>query len=281
MSRIDESIEVNVPVAMAYEQWIQFEQFPRFMEGVDRVERIDDVTHEWTATIGGQTKHWRSRIVELVPGARIGWASTGGSRNDGTVLFSVLDPARTRIDLEMDVETDGVVESIGDALGIVRARVRGDLERFRDLMEGSNVADANRTNGAATAAATAATGSVSGIDPRAHTAGVGFARGSAEQPLGPDVEPGTGQGFARGSEAHVLGSEVEPGTGQGFARGSEANVLGSEVEPGTGKGFARTDADRDSEPDLDPHREPVASGSQAAGQPAPGTPASGRDLFDA
>jgi uncharacterized membrane protein len=135
MSRIVEEIEVDVPVRVAYDQWTQFESFPQFMEGVDRVVQVDDTTLEWTATIAGKTKHWRAEIVEQRPDELISWRSIEGARNDGTVRFEAVTPNRTRIELELDVEPEGLLEKAGDALGIVERRVRGDLERFREFIE--------------------------------------------------------------------------------------------------------------------------------------------------
>ena len=136
MSRIIEQIEVDVPVRVAYDQWTQFESFPQFMEGIDRVVQLDDRTLEWTATIAGKTKHWRAEIVEQQPDTVVSWRSTEGARNDGNIAFEPLGPDRTRVTLQLDVEPEGLVEKAGDALGIVERRVRGDLERFREFIEG-------------------------------------------------------------------------------------------------------------------------------------------------
>src|SRR5687768_3229902 len=135
MSRITEEIEVDVPVGVAYDQWTQFESFPRFMEGVDRVVQLDGKTLEWTATIAGKTKHWRAEITEQQPDEVIAWRSLEGAQNDGAVRFESVGADRTRIMLQLDVEPEGMVEKAGDALGVVERRVRGDLERFREFVE--------------------------------------------------------------------------------------------------------------------------------------------------
>lgn len=135
MSRIIEEIEVDVPVRVAYDQWTQFESFPKFMEGVDRVVQLDDKTLEWTATIAGKTKHWRAEVTEQRPDEVIAWRSIEGAQNDGAVQFEPLGPDRTRIVLQLDVEPEGLVEKAGDALGIVERRVRSDLERFKEFVE--------------------------------------------------------------------------------------------------------------------------------------------------
>ena len=135
MSEILESIDVNVPVRTAYNQWTQFESFPRFMEGVEKVEQVDDTTLEWTAEIAGVRRSWRARITEQTPDQRIAWTSTDGARNAGVVTFHRLDDDRSRVTLQLDVEPEGAVEATGDALGFVRRRATGDLERFKEFIE--------------------------------------------------------------------------------------------------------------------------------------------------
>ena len=135
MTTFSERIDVDVPVRVAYDQWTQFESFPQFMDGVDKVEQLDDTTLEWTATIAGKTKQWRAEIVEQRPDQLVSWRSIDGARNDGAVRFEPLTADSTRIVLQLDVEPEGVVEKTGDALGVVERRVRGDLERFRTFIE--------------------------------------------------------------------------------------------------------------------------------------------------
>jgi uncharacterized membrane protein len=136
MSEITESIDVNVPVRTAYDQWTQFESFPQFMEGVEKVVQLDDKTLEWTAKIAGDTKTWRARITEQIPDERVAWTSIEGARNAGVVTFHRLTDDSTRVTLQVDVEPEGAVESAGDALGFVQRRVKGDLERFKEFIEG-------------------------------------------------------------------------------------------------------------------------------------------------
>ncbi len=135
MSRITEHIDVDVPVSVAYNQWTQFETWPRFMEGVERVVQLDPTTLDWTATIAGKTKHWRATIVEQRPDELISWRSVDGARNDGIARFEPLAADSCRVTLEMDVEPEGAVEATGDALGFVSRRVAGDLDRFKDFVE--------------------------------------------------------------------------------------------------------------------------------------------------
>jgi uncharacterized membrane protein len=135
MSTIEKSIEVNVPVRTAYNQWTQFEEFPRFMEGVKEVTQLDDTCLHWKAAIAGQDKEWDAEITEQTPDQRIAWTSRGGAINGGVVTFHRLSDARSKVMLQLEYAPQGVVESVGDALGVVSLRVQGDLERFKEFIE--------------------------------------------------------------------------------------------------------------------------------------------------
>ena len=135
MASIEKSIDVNVPVRTAYNQWTQFEQFPQFMEGVHEVQQIDDKRLHWRAKVGGKEEEWYAEIVEQIPDQRISWRSTTGATNAGTVTFQPLGANRTRVMLKLEYEPEGVVENVGDALGFVSRRVEGDLERFKKFIE--------------------------------------------------------------------------------------------------------------------------------------------------
>ena len=135
MSSVEKSVEVNVPVGAAYDQWTQFEDFPRFMEGVKSVKQLDDTHLHWKAVIAGQQQDWDAEITEQHPDERVAWTSTGGARNSGVVTFHRIADNVTRVTLQMEVEPDSVLESVGDALGVVDRRVEGDLERFKEFME--------------------------------------------------------------------------------------------------------------------------------------------------
>ena len=135
MPRFEDTIDVDVPVRIAYDQWTQFEEFPKFMEGVERVVQRDDKTLDWTATIAGQHKEWTAEITDQTPDVRIAWKSTRGDENAGAVLFSPLDSDRTRITLRLDADPEGAVETIGANLGFLERRVKGDLGRFKEFIE--------------------------------------------------------------------------------------------------------------------------------------------------
>ena len=135
MSRIVESIDVEVPVRVAYDQWTQFEEFPRFMDGIKRVQQLNDTTLEWTAEIKGIERSWRAEISEQEPDQVVAWRSTSGAKNDGRVSFESLGDNRTRATLELEVEPDDAIEKAGDALGFVERQVEGDLKRFKEFIE--------------------------------------------------------------------------------------------------------------------------------------------------
>lgn len=133
---IVEEIEVAAPVTVVYNQWTQFEEFPNFMEGVDEVKQLDDTLIHWAASIAGRKAEWDAKIIEQEPDKRITWESTDGKHTRGTVSFEQAgSPQRTRIRLAMTYTTNGATEQIGSAIGLDGRRVRGDLERFRDLIE--------------------------------------------------------------------------------------------------------------------------------------------------
>ena len=131
---IDESIEVNVPVSAAYNQWTQFEDFPLFMEGVDHVQQKDDTRLHWVATVAGKTNEWDAKILEQHPDTQISWISEDGKKTRGTVSFEPVGESKTRIRLSMSYQADPL-EAVGSAAGLDQRRVRGDLERFKDLIE--------------------------------------------------------------------------------------------------------------------------------------------------
>jgi uncharacterized membrane protein len=135
MAKVEQSINVNVPVSTAYNQWTQFEEFPKFMEGVKQVRQIDDQTVEWTAEIGGNEESWQARISEQEPDQRIAWHATSGAGNAGVVTFHRIDDTTTRVMLQMEWEPQNAVEKAGSAMGFDDRRVQGDLERFKEFIE--------------------------------------------------------------------------------------------------------------------------------------------------
>ncbi|HET9846384.1 MAG: Cyclase/dehydrase [Nitrospira sp.] len=135
MSMIEKSIEINVPVRAAYNQWTQFEEFPKFMQGVKQVKQIDDKHLQWTADIGGKEKEWRAEITEQIPDERIAWTSRGGAINAGVVTFHRLSDSKSKVMLQMEYDPQGFIENVGDAVGVVTQRVQGDLERFKQYIE--------------------------------------------------------------------------------------------------------------------------------------------------
>jgi len=135
MSTVEKSIEVNVPVNTAYNQWTQFEEFPRFMDGIEEVRQLDATHLHWCANVGGKRKEWDAEITEQIPDKRIAWRAITGAPNAGVVTFHHIDDNTTRVMVQMDYDPEGVTENIGDALGVFSHRVQGDLERFKDFIE--------------------------------------------------------------------------------------------------------------------------------------------------
>jgi uncharacterized membrane protein len=135
VSNVTESIDVKVPVRTAYDQWTQFETFPQFMEGVERIDQITDTKTHWVTKIGGVEREFDADITEQHPDERVAWKSTTGPDQAGVVTFHRLSNDTTRVTVQLDYEPEGVVENVGDKLGIVKRRVTSDLERFKQFIE--------------------------------------------------------------------------------------------------------------------------------------------------
>ncbi len=139
MSPTQQSIEIDLPVSTVYNQWTQFEDFPHFMEGVERVTQLDDKRLHWVAEIAGTREEWDAEIVDQEPDRRISWRSIGGTKNDGVVGFQPIGPNSTRVTLDLDIEPQGLKEKVGEKLGFVSKQVEGDLKRFKEFIESRGV----------------------------------------------------------------------------------------------------------------------------------------------
>ena len=146
-TNVVQSVDVAVPVSTAYNQWTQFESFPQFMEGVERIEQLTPTRTHWVTNIGGVRREFDAEITEQHPDERIAWRSVDGPQQAGVVTFHRLDDRHTRVTLQMDYEPEGITEKVGDALGIVERRVKGDMERFKEFIE-SRVESHGREEGA-------------------------------------------------------------------------------------------------------------------------------------
>lgn len=135
MSLVEEGIEVDVPVSTAYNQWTQFEEFPKFMEGVKEVRQLDDTRLHWVAEIAGRTREWEAKITEQRPDERVAWVAIDGAHNSGVATFHRLSDTSSRVMLQLEFDPDNIVERAGDALGAVKLRVKGDMKRFKEFIE--------------------------------------------------------------------------------------------------------------------------------------------------
>ncbi|WP_228973009.1 SRPBCC family protein [Streptomyces sp. DH12] len=136
MSKVKETVEVEVPVRTAYNQWTQFEEFPNFMEGVEEVRQVDDKHNHWTTKIGGVRREFDTEIIDQLPDERIAWRTVSGdTQQKGVVSFQRVDDTHTRVELVMDVEPTGMAEKAADLTGTIDRRVKGDMRRFKDYIE--------------------------------------------------------------------------------------------------------------------------------------------------
>ncbi|MFJ9825054.1 SRPBCC family protein [Streptomyces sp. NPDC101160] len=142
MTMVQESIRVTAPLHDVYGRWTRFEEFPRFMDGVEEVRQLDDRLCHWRTRVAGVAREFDTEIVDQLPDERISWRTVGdGVKQKGVVSFQRLDDAHTRVSLAMEVEPQGMVEQAGYALGFVEERVRGDLQRFKQYVEESDGTD--------------------------------------------------------------------------------------------------------------------------------------------
>jgi len=135
MSTTTESVDVNRPIGMVYNQWTQFESFPQFMESVERIDQKDDTHLHWVVKVGPVTREFDATVTEQHPEERVAWKSDSGPDHAGVVTFHRLDDDTTRVTAQMDVDPEGFVENVGDKLGILKGRVSGDLKRFKEFIE--------------------------------------------------------------------------------------------------------------------------------------------------
>ncbi len=139
-TKAEKSIQVDVPVSTAYNQWTQFEDFPHFMGGVKEVHQHSDRSLHWVAEIAGIRREWEATIIEQVPDQKIAWAAKEGATNAGAVRFEPVGAGSTLIHLSLEYEPEGLVEKVGDALGFVERQVESDLQRFKALVESGGYA---------------------------------------------------------------------------------------------------------------------------------------------
>ncbi|MEU6890206.1 SRPBCC family protein [Streptomyces sp. NPDC046557] len=136
MSKVEESIEVQVPIRTAYNQWTQFETFPHFMEGVERIDQRSDTMTHWVTKVGGTQREFEAEITEQIPDERVAWTTLGGEvKQAGVVTFHRLDDSKTKVMLQLDYDPEGFTENVGDKLGFVKRQITGDLKRFKEYIE--------------------------------------------------------------------------------------------------------------------------------------------------
>ncbi len=130
-TQVEKTIEVDVPVRTAYDQWTQFEEFPQFMGGVEEVRQVSDSLTHWVAEIAGVRREWDAAILEQVPDQKVAWAATTGATNAGAVYFQSLGADRTLVRLSLEYEPEGLVEKVGDFLGVIEKQAQGSYSRLR------------------------------------------------------------------------------------------------------------------------------------------------------
>ncbi len=138
-TNITESVDVDVPVGTAYNQWTQFESFPRFMEGVERIDQLSPTKTHWVTRIAGVQREFDAEITEQHPDERVAWVTQNGTHQAGVVTFHRISNTTTRVTLQLDHDPQGLLEKAGEALGIIKRRIKGDLANFKSFIESRGV----------------------------------------------------------------------------------------------------------------------------------------------
>jgi carbon monoxide dehydrogenase subunit G len=210
VTHVERSIEVDVPVRTVYDQWTQFEDFPRFMSGVQEVRQVGDALTHWVAEIAGVRREWDAAILEQVPDEKVAWAATSGATNAGAVYFTAVGGDRTQVRLALDYEPEGLVEKIGDVLDVIDRQAVADLDRFKEFIEQARAAsggwrgtveDGDVQDGGVTAGTAAPEAAAPGVAATGAAAG-----GGAADVVGDPVAVGP-TGNTRGSVATEAGPE--------------------------------------------------------------------------
>jgi uncharacterized membrane protein len=142
MAEVHESVEVNVPVSTAYNQWTQFEEFPRFLKHIESITQKNDTMLHWKVNVGGQVREFDAEIAEQHPDERVAWNSTGGEVDHaGVVTFHKLDDSKSRVTVQIDWEPESLLEKIGAAAGAGNRAVKNALEDFKKYIESQGSAD--------------------------------------------------------------------------------------------------------------------------------------------
>jgi uncharacterized protein YndB with AHSA1/START domain len=245
-TRVEKTVLVNVPVSRAYNQWTQFEEFPQFMGGVQSVEQRGDDRLHWVAEIAGVRREWEATILEQVPDRKVAWAATEGATNAGAVTFEDLGGDQTSVTLVLEYEPEGLVEKVGDKVGIVENQAQNDLERFKQFIEsegyatgawrGSVGTDAPvGTPGVEDAAASRGDSGKAGPSGKAVAAGVGAAAAAAAGAAAAAVagsRSGTSDSAGSTSEAVTGAPTPAAGTATGTSGDDIRMLTDEEIEAG-------------------------------------------------
>ena len=256
-TRVEKSIVVDVPIETAYNQWTQFEEFPHFMGGISEIRQLDDTRLHWVAEIGGIKREWDARILEQIPNEKVAWAATDGATNAGAVYFAPAAPGQTNVRLELEYEPEGLVEAVGDKIGIVERRVQGDLEKFKSFIEDAGYATGAwrgavpgsvGTPGVEAAGASRGDSGKAGLSGKAVAAGLTGAAAAA-------AGVAAAAKAKSGSDSEAARSDVGPATGTGLGeqvvtpadrpQGSNETTGATDVASGAPGGSPATGADAD------------------------------------
>ena len=137
-----ETVDVNVPVSVAYNQWTKCEEFPKFLSFVESITQVNDTLTEWKVKVGGVEREFEAQITEQHPDERVAWNSTGGQvDHGGVVTFHKLAENETRVTVQLDWQATGLMEKAGAALGVDNYAIKKDLANFKKFIEAKGTDD--------------------------------------------------------------------------------------------------------------------------------------------
>lgn len=239
-TKVEKRILVNVPVSTAYNQWTQFEEFPHFMGGVKSVTQLSDDRLEWVAEIGGVRRQWEAKILEQIPDRKVAWAATEGATNAGSIEFEDVGGGQTSVQLTLEYEPEGLIETVGDKLNVVDRQAEADLKRFKEFIEDEGYAS-GAWRGSVSSGAPVGT---PGVEDAAGSRGdSGKAGVSGKVAAGLGVAAAAGAAAAMSAGTNKDASEARDVTGVGTTPVEPATVTLTPAETAAGTTATGTDAD--------------------------------------
>jgi uncharacterized membrane protein len=142
MSRVRQAIEISAPLHTVYEQLTTFENYPRFMTGVEQVTPIGDHWTHWVMDLDGKRREFDAEITELAFDKRVSWSTTDGPRLAETLTMRPLDEAHTQLVAQLEADIAFLMPSDRHGQETLNRRLKADLTAFKGMVEGGKMGGA-------------------------------------------------------------------------------------------------------------------------------------------